>query len=586
MRHLAILVAIACCAASAGAASRADRAFERLAARYLDQGLVFSPVGATLQGDHRFDARLDEVSAGARAAQSKFTRELLDALAKIDRDKLSRANQVDAALLEHDLQSTLWQLEALREWERNPLFYTGTAGSAIFGLVAREYAPLPTRLAAVASRLEQLPRFLEQVRATLVASRVPRIHAEVAVQQNRGVLSLLDEMVAPALPQLDPALRDRLEKAMAAARTAVEAQQQWLEKTLLPAAAGDFRVGEEVFDRKLAFSLHTPLTRADIGHRALAEFTRVRLEMYDVAKAIYLKEYPNTEFPAQPDEAYRQAITRAALEVACRQLPDRDRIVETATGYLADATAFVKEHDLVTVPPDPVEVVVMPEFQRGVAVAYCDSPGPLDRGQKTFFSVAPLPKEWTEEQARSFLREYNVFSLRNLTIHEAMPGHFLQIALSNRYPSTLRALLSSGPFVEGWAVYTEKLMADTGFVGGDPLMRLIQLKWYLRAVTNAILDQAIHCGGMSEQEAMKLMIEGAFQEEREAAGKWRRACLTSVQLSTYFVGYQEHADLRAEVEQAWGSSFSLKRYHDTLLSFGSPPVQFVRALMLDQPIPR
>ena len=586
MRHLVILIATLCCAASVGAATRADRAFDRLSARFLDKGLAFSPVSATLQGDHRFDGRLDDLGPATRAAQAAFARELLAALARIDRGALSRANQVDAALLEHDLRATLWQLEEAREWERNPLVYTGLAGNAVYGLLAREFAPLPTRMAAVAARLEQLPRMLAQVRDTLVASRVPRIHAEVAVQQNRGVLSLLDEMVTPALPQLDPALRGRLEQAMAGARTAVEAHQQWLEKTLLPAAAGDFRIGAEAFDRKLAFSLHTPLSREEVGHRALAEFTRVRLEMYEVAKAIYVKQYPSTEFPAQPDEAYRQAITRAALEVAYRELPERDKIVETATRFLAEATAFVKDHDLVTVPPDPVEIIVMPEFQRGVAVAYCDSPGPLDRGLKTFYSVAPLPKEWTEEQARSFLREYNLFSLRNLTIHEAMPGHFLQIAHSNRHPSTLRGLLSSGPFVEGWAVYTEKLMADSGFLAGDPLMRLIQLKWYLRVATNALVDQAIHCSGMTEQEAMTLMIEGGFQEEREAAGKWRRACLTSVQLSTYFVGYQEHADLRTEVEAAWGPTFSLKRYHDTLLSFGSPPVQFVRALMLDQPIPR
>jgi uncharacterized protein (DUF885 family) len=227
----------------------------------------------------------------------------------------------------------------------------------------------------------------------------------------------------------------------------------------------------------------------------------------------------------------------------------------------------------------------MPEFQRGVSVAYLDPPGPLDEGQNAFYAVAPLPEDWTEEQVQSFLREYNLYSIENLTLHEGVPGHYLQIAHSNRYPSTLRSILWSGPFVEGWAVYAERMMIDEGYLDHDPLMRLTNLKWYLRTVTNAIIDAAIHVDGMTEEQAMKLMIEGGFQEEREAAGKWRRAQLTSAQLPTYFVGYQEHIGMRNAVEKAWGEDFTLRRYHDTVLSFGSPPVRFVQALILDLPIP-
>ena len=587
MRSLISLVMIVTAAGAwAAGPSRADRAFEKVALDYLKEYPALSPVGATELGDHRFDAELDDVSAATRARIVDLCHRYLARLAKTPREKLSRPNQVDAALLEHRLRAMLWQTEELQEWAWNPVRYTGLAGGALYSLLARDYAPLPQRLACAASRLEQLPRLLAQVRATLDPKRVPKVNAETAVQQNRGVLSILEEMVTPRLGELAPELRNRLEKAMATSRTAVEEHQRWLENELLPAAKGDFRIGDKAFDRKLAFTLNTPLTRMDVGHRALAEFERVRREMYEVAKQVYLKQYPLTTFPAKPDEDYRQAITRAALEVAYRELPPADAIVDTAKALLAEAETFVKSHDLVTVPPDPVEIIVMPEHERGIALAYCDSPGPLDRGQKTFYAVAPLPATWTKEQVQSFLREYNLYSLRDLTMHEAMPGHFLQIALSNRYPSTLRAVLSSGPFVEGWAVYAEKFMVDAGYLDGNPLQRLIQLKWYLRAVTNAIIDQAIHCDGMTEADAMKLMIEGAFQEEREAAGKWRRASLTSTQLSTYFVGYQEHADLLEEVRAAWGSDFSLKRYNDTLLSFGSPPVRFVRALMLNQPIPR
>jgi uncharacterized protein (DUF885 family) len=566
--------------------SRADAAFAKLAARFVDQYPAFSPVGATLLGDHRFDAQLDEVSAAQREKEDRFAHHMLDSLVKIDRAALSRPNQVDAALLDHELRSEIWQLETLREWEWNPLAYTGLTGNAIYGLMARDFAPLPARLTDVAARLEQIPRLLEQVRATLVPARVPRVHADTAVKQNRGVLSVIDEMVVPNLGEVDAATKARLERAIAGARAAVEAQQKWLEGTLVPNAAGDFRLGTTLFDQKLAFALDTPLTRAELSSRAKAEFDKVREQMYEVAKLVYGAQYPYTKFPAEPSEAFRQAVTRAALERAYAELPDANHIVDVAKGLLADATAFVKARNLVTVPPDPVEVVVMPEFQRGVAIAYCDSPGPLDVGQKTFYDVAPLPADWTPEQVHSFLREYNIYSLRDLTVHEAMPGHFVQLAHANRYPSTLRALLSSGTFVEGWAVYAEHFMVDAGFGGDSPLQRLIQLKWYLRAVANAILDQGIHCEGMTREQAMELMVEGAFQEEREAALKWTRAQLTSAQLSTYFVGYQELADLRQEVQRDWGDNFDLKRYHDTLLSFGSPPPRFVRALLLGLPIPK
>ncbi len=307
--------------------------------------------------------------------------------------------------------------------------------------------------------------------------------------------------------------------------------------------------------------------------------------MYQISKALYAEQYPFTSFPDNPDEAYKQVIIRQALEKAYQQLPEADGIVTVAKEYLQQATEFVQERNLVTVPDDPIDIIIMPEYQRGVALAYLDPPGALDSGQKSFYAVAPLPSVWTEEQVNSFLREYNLLSIQNLTIHEGMPGHFLQLALSNRYPSVLRSVLWSGSFVEGWAVYSERFMIEEGYLDNDPLMRLIMLKWYLRAVTNAIIDQAIHVDGMSRDAAMKLMIEGGFQEEREAAGKWVRAQLTSTQLSTYFVGYQEHTDMRTSVEQAWGDEFTLRRYHDQALSYGSPSVKYVRALIMNKPIP-
>ena len=585
MQGLRALLFCLLCAGCTMAGHPMDKQFEDLGKRYMETFPVHAPVAATWWGDHRFDGKLDEVSAEARAGKAAFYRFFLNELKSIEPTQLSRANQVDRRLLEQELEGDLWRLEELQEWAWNPLTYTRLAGGAVYSLVARDFAPLPERLVNLAARLEQFPRLFKQIRATIDPKRVPKTHAETAVKQNRGVISVMDTVVAPHLAELPAADRKRLSDAMAAARSAVEEHQTWLEKELTPHADAAFRLGAERYDKKLAFTLKTDLTRKEIRERAESELKRTREEMYELAKEVYKKAYPYTEFPAKPTRAFRQAVIRAALEMAYQDAPGRDEIVAVARKSLATATAFVREKEIVTVPPDPLEIIVMPEFRRGVALAYCDSPGPLDVGQKTFYAVAPPPADWTEEQVQSLLREYNRRSIHNLTIHEAMPGHFLQLAHANRYPAKLRAVLSSGVFIEGWAVYTERVMADAGYMDSDPLMRLIMLKWYLRAVANAILDQAIHTEGMTREAAMRIMIEDTFQEEREAAGKWVRAQLTSTQLATYFVGYLEHADLRREVEASWGDSFSLKRYHDRLLSFGSPPTQFVRALLLEKPLP-
>jgi uncharacterized protein (DUF885 family) len=568
------------------AASAADQAFENLAEEYVSDIVNFSPVYATLTGDHSADSKLDQVDAEARDKHRRMYAEYLAALAVIDRDELSRPNQIDAELLRNNIEFGLWSQETLQEWAWNPLDYINISGSAIYGLVARDFAPVQDRLENVASRLEQMPRFLSQTRASIDSTRVPKIHAETAIQQNPGLLSIIDSMVLPEMEQLSSTTQVRLTAAIEIARDAIAEHQTWLEEELLPRATGEFRIGADLFDTKLAYSLDSPLGRKEISARAEAEYQAVRNEMYEVSKQVYVGLHPYTTFPDTPDEAYKQTIIRAALEQAYAQLPPRDGIVEIAKQYLQQATDFVVEHNIVTVPDDPIDIVIMPEFQRGVAIAYLDAPGALDKGQKTFYAVAPLPADWTDEQVTSFLREYNLLSLQDLTIHEGTPGHFLQLALSNRYPSTLRSVLGSGPFIEGWAVYAEQMMIEEGYLDHDPLMRLINLKWYLRVVTNAIIDSAIQVDGMTRDAAMKLMIEGGFQEEREAAGKWVRAQLTSAQLSTYFVGYQEHIGMRADVEQLWGDEFTLRRYHDQALSYGSPPVKYVRALILNDDIPR
>jgi len=586
VKRVLLSVAFLLLGAVASADISTDEAFQNLADEYVSDLPNFSPVFATYVGDHSADNRLDDVDAAARARNHEILIEYIAVLEALDLDDMTRANQIDAEILMNKLRSDLWAMDELQEWAWNPLYYTNISGSSIYSLVARDFAPIETRLGNVTARLLQIPRFLEQAREALQPERVPKIHAETAITQNPGLASIIDTMIIPEMGALSAEEQAQLTAAIETAQDAVANHQTWLEEELLPRAAGDFRIGAELYDTKLAFALSSPLNRKEITTRAEQEYTAVRDDMYKVAKTVYLEKYPYTALPDNPDESYKQTIIRAALEQAYSVLPPRDGIVAVAKQQLQQAIDFVIEKNIVTMPDEPVEVIIMPEFQGGVSIAYLDPPGPLDRDQPAFYAVAPLPADWTDEQVQSFLREYNMYSIQDLTIHEGVPGHYLQIALSNRYPSALRSVLWSGPFVEGWGVYAEQMMIDEGYLDHDPLMKLINLKWYLRSVTNAIIDSAIHVDGMTRDAAMNLMIEGGFQEEREAALKWVRAQLSSAQLSTYFVGFQEHLEMRAAVQEAWGEEFTLRRYHDQALSYGSPPVKFVRALMLNEPIPR
>ncbi|MET4618442.1 uncharacterized protein (DUF885 family) [Stenotrophomonas sp. 2619] len=570
-------------AAPAGDAA-VDAAFADLSKRALDTWMQLSPISATQIGDHRYDAEIDDLSAAGQQKMLTAYKGLVADLDRIDVSKLSRENQVDAAILRNQLQSEIWSAEVLQSSKWDPQIYNGVAGSAIYGLMAREFAPLPERLKSATARMEKLPQIFAQARENLDPARVPKIHAETVAKQNRGILSIVDTFITPHIGELPAEDGKRLQAAIDGLKKAVEEQQTWLDKTLVPNAKGDFRIGAELYDQKLKFALNSSLSRAEIGERARAELKRVRQDMYGIAQTV-LKDKPGAPaLPANPSDEQQQAAIEAALELAYADKPARDKVVDDAKAALAQSTEFVRKHDLMTLPDSPVDIILMPEFQRGVAVAYCDSPGPLDKNLKTFYAVSPIPDDWNDKQVDSFLREYNSRMIHLLSIHEGTPGHYLEGWHSGKFPSTLRAVLRSGLFAEGWAVYTERMMQEQGYLDNDPLFHLVQLKFYLRTISNAILDQGVHVDNWTREQAMHLMTHDAFQQESEASGKWVRAQLTSAQLPTYFVGAQEHFDTRKAVQDKQGAKFNLKAYHDQMLSYGAPPVRFARQLMLDQPI--
>lgn len=566
-----LMIGVAMFLVSCASSESEDQRFEQIAADYIEEFLEMNPESATELGDHRFDSRMNDYSVDGIRTNLEFNRSALELLERIRPEKLSNTNRIDYAILRNRVEGMVFRLGELKEHEWNPLSYN--IGGAIYYLIARDFAPLEQRLESVRARLEQFPTVTAFAKSNL--ENPPKVHVETAIQQNAGTISLIENELQQIIDEagLDKKFVRRLNKARKKATDALRYYGGWLEYDLMPEATGDFRIGEDLFRKKLHYVLHSDLDMEEILRRAEADLVDTQNQMMQVAMPIYDKLRPRQGVTNGPVD--KRIVIKTVLDYLAESVPNNETIVTSAEQFLAECIEFTKANNLVTVPDDPVELIVMPEFQRGVAVAYCDAPGPLEKEGKTFYAISPTPKDWTEDRVTSFFREYNDYMLHDLTIHEAVPGHYLQLAHSNRFkaPTKVRAIFYSGPFVEGWATYSEQLMAEKGY--GGPEVHMQQLKMRLRMIINSIIDQKIHTAGMTEQEAMDLMMKEGFQEEGESAGKWRRACMTSTQLSTYYVGNIEVNDIRKAYEAKHGTG-NMKEMHDKMLSFGSPPSKYVK----------
>jgi uncharacterized protein (DUF885 family) len=560
------MMLLACALLLVAAPGGDDVRFESFAQKYIEELLDRQPETATRLGEHKNDARLNDYSAKGVQRDLAAAKRGLGDLALIDPANLSSENSVDYRILRRRLEAEVYELETLRDWQWNPLEYN--VGRAIYALVSRDFAPPEQRLRSVIGRLNGVPTVVAAAKANLKSP--PKVHTETAIQQNKGTIKLVKEQLE-ALVKQAPGLEKEFRPAQRKALAALAEYQRWLEKDLLPRSTGDFRIGEEKFRKKLRFALDSDLSKEEILRRAEADLKSTRAAMYRTAVQLWPQVFPDKPVPA--DEA---AAIKAILDDAARKRPNNETVISRATTALADATAFVKEKAFVTVLDEPLEIVPTPEFQRGVAVASCSPAGPLEKNKKTFYYISPTPEGWSSQRVESFFREYNDYMLQEVTIHEAMPGHYLQLAHANRFraPTLVRAVTFSGTFVEGWGTYAEQLMADAGY--GGPEVRMQQLKVRLRFILNAIIDQKIHTEGMTEKEAIARMMNDGFQEEGEAVGKWKRAQLTSTQLSTYYVGNAEMNDIRAAWEKNHGKYPDLRALHDAMLSFGNAAPKYVK----------
>ncbi len=548
-----------------------DARFAGLAGRCLEALRREDPETATILGDHRWDDRLTDRGAGGIARRVSVCRAYLDSLRAIDQARLARETRVDCRILATRLEADLHELEVVRPQDWNPLWYH--AGRALFALIVRDFAPAPARARSLKGRLEALPALTATARANL--AHPPRAHVEAAIRFNEGTISHVRDDMAPLLAG-DPALAAELAPARAKAIAALEDYGTWLRESLLPAADGEFRLGEAKYRRALALTLDCDLTPEQILAAAQEDLAAARAELASVSRELYARWFPDAQTKRAPTD---DDVVRAVLGRLGEQRPDDATVGARARAALEEGARFAREAGFVTVPTGTPEIALIPEFLRGAAVAFYDAPGPFETCRQAFFRISPAPSAWPPDRVDAYYREYNDAMLRILAVHEGVPGHHLQAAAASRYrgATAVRAVLSSETFTEGWATYAERLMVEAGY--GGPELRAQQLKTRLRTILNAILDQGIHMGGMSEAQAIDLLVSQGYQDPAEAARKWRRAVMSPCLLSAYYVGNLELRRLRADEEAKLGPAFDLRRFNDEVLSRGTLPPRYLRELM-------
>jgi uncharacterized protein (DUF885 family) len=569
----------ACCLFCGCAAVFAQEEDARLTAffkQYLEDTFRLRPMDATQLGDHRFDDKLDDLSPQARQRWLELVQKTLDDLPKqVDYQKLSPDGKIDYEVLRHQLAALIWRAENIRPYERDPRAYNDYINDSVYMLLTQSTLPAEKNISNSIARMKHIPQVVAAARQNL--QEPPAVVTETAIKQNLGAIAFYENgifQLAGDSPQI--------EALNAAARPVVESlkqYQQFLEKDLLPRAKGQWRLGKEKFAKKMEFDLEANVTPDEVLAEAEAEFTRVQRDMYIVARQLWSRYFPREPLPPDDAEGRRFTVAQVLGKVALEHGRAEDLVSEAKTN-VERIKKFIAERDILRLPePDHCQVVEMPEFKRGNSTAYCNPAPPLDPQATSFFAVSPPPKDWDAKRVESLLEEYNRHMMQILTIHEAYPGHFVQLEYAHRNPSLIRRVLESGVFVEGWAVYTEQMMLDQGYGDGDLALRLTQLKFYLRAVVNAILDHKMHCTSMTDEEAMDLLTRQAYQSEGEARLKVIRAKQSACQLSTYFVGRTALYRLRQAIEREQGANFSLGRYHEALLDHGSLPVKYLPDLV-------
>lgn len=559
-------------------ADQRNSQFEEFKVKFLDEFWSHQPGWATYVGYYKYDAKLVVPNADSRRAQAEFARRSLQTLDEFQPSTLSVANATDHALIKNQLESGLWYLNEFKIHEWDPAQYNV---ANIFGLILNtNYKPLDQRLMTISQRLTAVPAYYLAAQESLTNPTAE--HTLLAIEQNRGALNVFSNLIPQQVLQsgLSQQQRAELDSRLQLAIKAINDYVAYLEGvqasfSTQPAKA--FRIGKELYEQKFQYDIVSDLSAEELYRKAIAEKNSLHERMYKITAELWPTYLAGQKMPAEPLQAIKMMIDH----LSARHI-ERENFVAEIRRQMPIIQKFMDDNELLDSDPTrPLVVREAPEYQRGFAGASVDAPGPYDATANTYYNVTPLD-DFTPEQAASYLREYNHWILQILNIHEAIPGHYTQLMHANKSPSKIKSVFGNGAMIEGWAVYSELMMMEAGYGDNAPEMWLMYSKWNLRAVINTILDYQVQVLGMEKDAALKMLMEEGFQEQAEATGKWRRATLSQVQLTSYYNGYAEILAFREELKEKMGERFDLRTFHNKFLSYGNAPVPVIRRLMLEE----
>ncbi|WP_068544772.1 DUF885 domain-containing protein [Thalassotalea crassostreae] len=556
-----------------------NQKFEQFAAQLIEEFWQKNPGYAVYMGYYKYDDQLPIPTEENVAKELVFVKGKLAELNNFDVEKLTPSNASDYYILENTMQSQIFTTEEYKSYQWNPATYN-IAG--VFGVILNtDYKPMDERLRSIFRRMENVPAYYEAAIANIGTPTLA--HTELAILQNKGAVGLFNETMHTAMQESTLTEQEKVEFNFRLAKTtsAINGYIKWLEDKLAEikekGTARDFRIGEEMYETKFKLDIFSSLSAKELFQKALDDKDRVHSEMIKIADKLWPKYFPETAKPKDDLVAIKQLIDHISVKHV-----EREKFVESIKAQIPELEKFVIDNNLLEMDPDkPLVVRETPVYQRGFAGASINAPGPYDAEANTYYNVTPLDN-FNAEQAESYLREYNHWLLQILNIHEAVPGHYTQLVHSNKSKSLVKSIFGNGAMIEGWAVYTERMMLEEGYGDFEPELWLMYYKWNLRVIMNSIIDYSIQVKGIGEEEALDLMMNQAFQEEAEARGKWRRATLSQVQLTSYFTGYSEIYQLREDMKIKLGDKFNLTDFHNQFLSYGSAPVPIIRKLMLNE----
>ncbi|MDB4901648.1 MAG: hypothetical protein JWQ63_929 [Mucilaginibacter sp.] len=549
-----------------------DAAFAVYENSFLEGLWKLDPDRATTSGYHKYDSLLLIPNDQRRDKMISFTKVQLDSLSRFEVTTLSAANKIDYNLMQNEMESIQWRIQQLKSYQWDPDSYN-VIGTFAY-ILNEHYAPLTKRLRNFYEKMANIPAYYKEAEKQI---KNPVIElTNLAVDQHLGGLSVIEKDFADSLkksniPQNEQ--KQMIERARVSA-DAIKGFTEWL-KALKNDHPRSFRLGKELYEAKFKYEIQSESTAQHIYNAAVERKKYLHQEMARISQKLWPKYFGTKPIPADSLSLIAQVIdTLSSKHVAPNEFQS------AIEKLIPKLTTFVKTKDLVTLDPSkPLIVRKEPGYMAGVAGASMSTPGPYDKDGNSYFNVGSLAG-WPTEKAESYLREYNDYTLQILCIHEAIPGHYVQLVYANKSPSLIKSIFGNGAMIEGWAVYSEEMMLDNGYGNDEPEMRLMWYKWHLRSVCNTILDYKVHAENMSKQDALNLLTKEAFQQNAEAEGKWKRVSVTSVQLDSYFTGYKELMDLRDAYKKKMADKYKLKEFNERFLSYGSAPVKLIKEAML------